>query len=211
MDNLTLRQQEILGFLQIFSQDKGFWPSIREIRDHFNFNSTNAVVGHLKALENKGYITRIAGQARTYRITYQNDDQPPEESLNVIDMPVYGSIAAGYPDGIEQGDAVDRIQVDIHTAGIRSNRRSFALRVRGESMINAGIMDGDTVIIEPALPNDGDIVAALIDGETTLKRFIKPLDEPPYLRAENDNYPDLYPIAELIIQGIARSIVRKLP
>jgi repressor LexA len=210
MDNLTLRQQEILGFLQIFSQEKGFWPSIREIRDHFRFNSTNAVVGHLRALENKGYITRIAGQARTYRITYETSEEAPKDSLEVIDMPVYGNIAAGYPDGIEQGDAIDRIQVDINTAGIRRSRRSFALKVRGESMIDAGIYDGDMVIIEPALPNDGDIVAALIDGATTLKRFIKPNNAPPYLKAENANYPDLHPVSELVIQGIARSIVRKL-
>ena len=210
MDDLTLRQQEILGFLQVFSQEKGFWPSIREIRDHFGFNSTNAVVGHLRALENKGYITRIAGQARTYRITYENSEEPPSESLEVIDMPVYGNIAAGYPDGIEQGDAIDRIQVDINTAGIRRSRRSFALKVRGESMIDAGIYDGDMVIIEPALPNDGDIVAALIDGAPTLKRFIKPNNQPPYLKAENKNYPDLHPVSELVIQGIARSIVRKL-
>ena len=210
MDDLTLRQQEILGFLQIFSQEKGFWPSIREIRDHFGFNSTNAVVGHLRALEHKGYITRIPGQARTYRITYETSEQAPKDSLEVIDMPVYGNIAAGYPDGIEQGDAIDRIQVDINTAGIRRSRRSFALKVRGESMIDAGIYDGDMVIIEPALPNDGDIVAALIDGATTLKRFIKPHDKPPYLKAENKNYPDLHPVSELVIQGIARSIVRKL-
>ena len=77
-------------------------------------------------------------------------------------------------------------------------------------MIDAGIHDGDMVIIEPALPNDGDIVAALIDGATTLKRFIKPHNEPPYLKAENVNYPDLHPVSELVIQGIARSIVRKL-
>lgn len=210
MDDLTLRQQEILGFLQVFSQDRGFWPSIREIRDHFGFNSTNAVVGHLRALENKGYITRIAGQARTYRITYETSEEAPKESLEVIDMPVYGNIAAGYPDGIEQGDAIDRIQVDVNTAGIRRSRRSFALKVRGESMIDAGIHDGDMVIIEPALPNDGDIVAALIDGATTLKRFIKPNNAPPYLKAENVNYPDLHPVSELVIQGIARSIVRKL-
>jgi repressor LexA len=210
MDNLTLRQQEILGFLQIFSQEKGFWPSIREIRDHFGFNSTNAVVGHLRALEHKGYITRIAGQARTYRITYETSELPPKDSLEVIDMPVYGNIAAGYPDGIEQGDAIDRIQVDINTAGIRRSRRSFALKVRGESMIDAGIYDGDMVIIEPALPNNGDIVAALIDGATTLKRFIKPNNAPPYLKAENVNYPNLHPVSELVIQGIARSIVRKL-
>ncbi|MDA0346362.1 MAG: transcriptional repressor LexA [Verrucomicrobia bacterium] len=210
MDDLTLRQQEILGFLQIFSQEKGFWPSIREIRDHFGFNSTNAVVGHLRALEHKGYITRIPGQARTYRITYETSEQAPKDSLEVIDMPVYGNIAAGYPDGIEQGDAIDRIQVDINTAGIRRSRRSFALKVRGESMIDAGIYDGDMVIIEPALPNDGDIVAALIDGATTLKRFIKPNNAPPYLKAENVNYPNLHPVSELVIQGIARSIVRKL-
>ncbi|MGJ3242460.1 MAG: transcriptional repressor LexA [Opitutales bacterium] len=212
MKDLTLRQQEILGFLQVHQTKQGYWPSIREIQEHFQFKSTNAVMGHLRALERKGYISRIPGQARTFRITYQHDDTRPDDALNVVDMdiPMLGQIAAGYPDGVEPTGEIGRLQLDEDTARITRSRRSFALKVRGESMIDAGIFDGDIVIIEPRLPNNGDVVAALIDGETTLKRFVQEGRKPPYLKAENPHYPQLHPVAELVIQGVAKAVVRSL-
>lgn len=211
MKDLTVRQQEILGYLQIHQNEHGTWPSFREIEHHFGFRSTNAVMGHLRALERKGYISRVAGQARTFRINLALDEEDvPRESLDVVDIPIYGHIAAGYPDGVEPAGEIGRLQIDAQTAGIRRSRRCFALRVRGESMIDVGIFDGDTVIIEQSAPNDGDIVAALIDGETTLKRFINKPGAAPYLKAENRNYPELYPIGELVVQGIAKAVVRNL-
>lgn len=200
-----------MGYIQLHMRENGTWPSFREIEEHFGFKSTNAVMGHLKALEKKGYISRVAGQARTFRINLDlNEDTQPMESLEVIDIPIYGSIAAGFPDGVESGGEIGRLQIDTETAGIRRSRRSFALRVRGESMVDVGIFDGDTVVIEQCLPNDGDIVAALIDGETTLKRFMNKPDRSPYLKAENKNFPELHPVAELVIQGVARAVVRNL-
>lgn len=211
MKELTLRQQEVLGYIQLHMREHGTWPSFREIEEHFGFRSTNAVMGHLRALERKGYISRVPGQARTFRITLDlNDDHQPAESLEVVDIPIYGSIAAGYPDGVESGGEIGRLQIDTETAGIRRSRRSFALRVRGESMIDVGIFDGDTVIVEQCPPRDGDIVAALIDGETTLKRFISKPGRSPYLKAENRNFPELHPVAELVVQGVARAVVRNL-
>lgn len=213
MKDLTLRQQEILGFIQIYLRENGYWPSIREIQKHFDFKSTNAVMGHLRALEKKGYISRIPGQARTFRITYQGDDnQKPDGAMNVVefDVELLGQIAAGYPDGVETAGEIARIQMDEATARIHKSRRSFALKVRGDSMVDAGIYEGDVVILEPRLPNNGDIVAALIDGETTLKRFIQKGDKPPFLKAENPLYPKLYPVSELVIQGVAKAVVRSL-
>lgn len=211
MNELTVRQQEILGYLSLHQNEYGTWPSFREIKAHFGFNSTNAVMGHIRALERKGYLSRVPGQARTFRINLALDDESvPEESIDVVDIPVYGHIAAGYPDGVEPAGAIGRLQIDAQTAGIRRSRRNFALRVRGESMVGVGIFDGDTVVIEQSPPNDGDIVAALIDGETTLKRFINRPNESPYLKAENPNYPELYPITELVVQGVARAVVRNL-
>lgn len=210
MNGLTLKQEEILGFLRLFVQKNSYWPSIREIQQHFNFRSTNAVAGHLRALEKKGAISHVPGQARAYRLTVEPTDKLPDEASEVIEIPVYGSIAAGYPEGVEQGDAIDRIQIDFQTAGVRSSGRSFALKVRGESMINAGIHEGDTVILDTRMPRHGDIVAALIDGETTLKRFIQKNQTRPYLRAENPDYPDIHPVSELVIQGVATAVVRKL-
>jgi len=211
MKELTYRQQEVLGYIQLHMRENGTWPSFREIEEHFGFRSTNAVMGHLRALEKKGYISRVPGQARTFRINFDLDeDSRPKEALNVIDIPIYGSIAAGYPDGVEPAGEIGRLQIDVETAGVRNARRSFALRVRGESMVDVGIFDGDTVIIEQSPPRDGDIVAALIDGETTLKRFINRPGRAPFLKAENRNFPDLHPVAELLIQGVARAVVRNL-
>ncbi|MDP0501714.1 MAG: transcriptional repressor LexA [Verrucomicrobiota bacterium JB022] len=211
MKDLTYRQQEVLGYIQIHMRDHGTWPSFREIEQHFGFKSTNAVMGHIRALERKGYISRVPGQARTFRINLALDDEEqPVEAVDVVEIPIYGHIAAGYPDGVEPAGEIGRLQIDIDTAGIRRSRRCFALKVRGESMIDAGILDGDTVIIEQSPPRHLDIVAALIDGETTLKRFIAPAGRAPYLKAENRNYPELYPVSELVVQGVAKAIVRNL-
>lgn len=212
MKDLTLRQQEILGFIQVYLRDNGYWPSIREIQKHFDFKSTNAVMGHLRALEKKGYISRIPGQARTFRITYQSEDLKPDDAMDVVevDMELLGQIAAGYPDGVETAGEIARIQMDEATAKIHKSRRSFALKVSGDSMVDAGIYEGDVVILEPRLPNNGNIVAALIDGETTLKRFIQKGNKPPFLKAENPRYPKLHPVSELVIQGVAKAVVRNL-
>ena len=215
MKDLTTRQEEILKFISDHEWRNGFWPSIREIQEQFNFKSTNAVMGHLRALEKKDVIQRIAGQARTFRINHPGQEEAdapvlPEDASEVVDIPVYGAIAAGYPDRVESGGEIGRLQVDIQSAGFGSRRKSFALQVRGESMVDAEIYDGDMVIVEPREAHDGDIVAALIDGETTLKRFIKNPGEPPYLKAENKFYPELYPVNELCVQGVAKAVVRSL-
>ena len=200
MKELTQRQKEILEFIEHHEWRNGFWPSIREIQEKFHFKSTNAVMGHLRALEKKNVLERIPGQARTFRINgpdNRESSQIPENAHEVVEIPIVGAIAAGYPD-------------DIGSAGFSSLRRSFALQVRGDSMVDAEIYDGDRVVIEPRDAHDGDIVAALIDGETTLKRFIKKAGEPPYLKAENKFYPELYPVTELCVQGVAKAVVRNL-
>lgn len=210
---LTRRQQQVLDYVRAHHARQGYWPSIRDIQDHFGFRSTNGVFGHLKALMNKGAISRVPGRARAFQIASPSKAKAKEPAgtlIDVIEIPVYGNIAAGYPNGIESGDAVGRIQIDTATVGLRSRRDVFALKVRGDSMIDAGIFDGDTVILEQRGPRNRDIVAALIDGETTLKRFIDAPESAPYLKAENPDYPELYPINELIIQGVARAVVRKL-
>lgn len=210
--NLTQRQLEILQFIHEQSQENGYWPSIREMQQHFGFASTNAVMGHLRALERKRVISRIHGQARTFKITDRSylPEAEPENAIDVVDIPIYGHIAAGYPDGVEPAGEIGRLQVDVHTANTRRTSKPFALKVRGDSMIDAGIFEGDIVILERKEPRDHDIVAALIDGETTLKRFIQRRSEPPYLKAENPNYPELFPVTDLQIQGVGKAVVRSL-
>ena len=208
MDELTKRQREILDFIRRHQAVKGYWPSIREVQARFRFKSTNAVVGHLRALENKGAVTRVPGQARAFRLV--SDGRPAAEVDGVAEIPIYGSIAAGYPDLVESGGAVERLQVDMGTLRRGGGRQSFALRVLGESMIDAGINDGDTVIVDPRPPRDGEIVVALIDGQSTLKRFIRPHREPPFLKSENRAFPEMHPVSELVVQGVATALVRRL-
>ncbi len=211
MDKLTVRQQEVLGYLQLYQRRCGTWPSFREIESHFGFRSTNAVMGHLRALERKGYISRVPGQARTFRINLDlGDEERPREAMEVMDIPIYGNIAAGYPDGVESSGEIGRLQIDAGSAGVRRTRHCYALKVRGESMIDVGIFDGDIVVVDQRPPRDGDIVVALIDGESTLKRFMNRPGSAAYLKAENRNYPELHPVSELSIQGVATSVVRHL-
>lgn len=210
MADLTDRQREILDYIRRHQSEEGYWPSIREVQSHFNFKSTNAVVGHLRALETKGAITRVPGQARAFRAVASKAAHPSGADA-VVDLPVYGSIAAGYPDGVEAGEAVDQLQVDLGTAARSTGAmRTFALRVRGESMIDAGINDGDTVVVDPRPPRNGDVVVALIDGQSTLKRFVQPRGRAPFLQSENRDFPEMHPVNELVVQGVATALVRRL-
>ncbi len=175
-------------------------PSTREIQEHFRFASQTAAVNHLKALERKGVVQRMAGKARAVSLASRLNREP------VIDIPLYGQIAAGMPETVEQ-EPEGRLSIDASSLGVRPGVRSFGLRVRGDSMIDAHIVDGDTAILEAREPRNGDIVAALIDGETTLKRYLVQKGVP-FLRAENSRYPDLMPARELIVQGVLIGLLR---
>ena len=175
-------------------------PSTREIQVHFGFASQTAAVSHLKALEKKGVITRLEGKARGVMFTDGLNREP------IVDIPIYGSIPAGFGDDtVPESDGC--LSVDTSSMGVSSSANTYALRVRGDSMIGAHIMDGDHVVIEQRNPRNNDVVAALIDGETTLKRYVMK-DRRPYLRAENPKYPDLIPARELVIQGVMVGLVR---
>jgi repressor LexA len=197
---LTSRQQEILDFLEEEMMRSGIMPSTREIQEHFGFASQTASVNHLKALEKKGAIQRLAGKARAVTLPSMVNREP------VLEIPIYGTIAAGMPETIEQAPD-GTVAIGASALGVRPGVTSFALRVRGDSMIDAHIIEGDTAILEMREPRQGDIVAALIDGETTLKRY-RVRDGRPFLRAENARYPDLIPARELVIQGVLIGILR---
>ena len=197
---LTKRQQEVLDFLKNTHRVEGFMPSTRDIQRHFNFASQTAAISHLRALEKKGAIIRKANKA--CGIAFPEEMEREE----IVDIPIYGNIAAGMAQDVDS-EQDGCLSIDISSLGIRGNARTFALKVRGESMIDAHICDGDTVVMEFREPRNGDVVAALIDGETTLKRFVVKNGKP-YLHAENKNYPDLIPARELIIQGVLVALVR---
>lgn len=192
---LTDRQQQVLEFIQ----SQPYPPSLREIARHFRFRSMTAALDHVRALRRKGCLEHRPGQARDHGIAGRKP---------VISVPIYGSIPAGFADNQQQENR-GCISVDFDTLGIRPTARTFALQVRGDSMIGKHILPGDYAIFEHGLtPNNGDVVAALIDNESTLKTFVTERGKP-YLRAENPRYPKLVPAAELVIQGVMIGLIRK--
>ena len=197
---LTERQNEILDFIRGQQENTGFTPSTREIQGHFGFGSQTAVMDHLRAMERKGVLERQPGKARSILLAETLRRTP------VIDIPLYGMIPAGMP-ADQQQESDGCISIDLETIRLPRGSKVFALKVRGDSMVNAGIHENDTVILELKEPRDGEVVAALIDGETTLKRFIVQRGKP-FLRAENPNYPDLIPARELVIQGVMIALFR---
>jgi repressor LexA len=125
-----------------------------------------------------------------------------------MDIPLYGSIPAGFAREREQ-EAEGCVSVDIESIGFKPTRNTFALRVTGDSMLGRHILEGDIVVLEHGPePRNGQIVAALIDGESTLKTFVVKGGRS-FLKAENAKYPDLIPAQELMIQGVFRALIRK--
>jgi repressor LexA len=205
MTTLNPKEQQVWQFIAEMQRKSGIAPSIREIKEHFDFGSTRSAFDYLAALENKGYLKREPRTARGLRVI---DPSAPPLRL-MVQIPVYGSIPAGLPDERSQS-AGDYLTIDLETLGIpKPSPRIFALRVKGDSMEGAGILDGDWAIIDHGREaRHGSIVAAFIDGKSTLKRFLL-RQAKPYLKAENPRYPDLTPCEELMVQGVFVGLYRK--
>lgn len=204
MTELTVRQKQVLEFVRTALQRGHPAPTLREIAAHFGFGSSRAAADHLNALKRKGYLDSTPGKARALRVCspMQNLRQP------VVDIPLLGSIPAGFPDAREE-EIRACVSVDARTLGIRPAKQMFALIASGDSMIGRHILDGDIVVLEQGrTPHNGDVVAALIDRESTLKTFVINRGKP-YLRAENPRYPKLIPAEELIVQGVMVALVRR--
>lgn len=175
---LTAKQERVFQFICQFADEMGFPPSYAEIAQNFGFNSDGTVRTHLEQLEKKGFIKRL-GQARGIQIL---------KGTVINAIPIMGRIAAGSPilaieDSIGTLDDVDEIK---YADG------RFALTVRGDSMIDAGIMDGDLAIIQTNIPvNNGQIAAIMVDGEATLKRVYYERERV-RLQPENEFYDPLY-------------------
>jgi repressor LexA len=207
MNTLTGRQQQILSFIQGKQDSGGLTPTLREIAAHFRFSSPNAALAHVQALRNKGYLRSLARRARSLQVVAPN---APKSRFRprVVSVPIYGSIPAGLPADTAQEEE-GCVLIDVETLGIKPTARTFGLKVRGDSMIGKSIVDGDIAIIEHGVqPRAGDVVAALIDGQVTLKTFVMHRGKP-HLRAENPRYPSLIPQEELQIQGVMVALVRK--
>jgi len=207
MNALTERQQQILGFIRGKQDSGGLTPTLREIAAHFRFSSPNAALAHVQALRDKGFLKSLAGRARSLQVV---DPNTPRSRFRprVVSVPIYGTIPAGLPQDTAQEEE-GCVLIDVETLGIKPTARTFGLKVRGDSMIGKSIVDGDIAVIEHGVqPRSGDVVAALIDGQVTLKTFVMQRGKP-YLRAENPRYPNLIPQEELQIQGVMVALVRK--
>ena len=205
MVTLTDKQAKILQFIESQVQT-GASPTIREVALHFHFKSFNSAACHIKALVDKGFLLANEGKARSLRLASRvmGGERPV-----VAEIPVFGSIPAGFADDREQ-EAESCVIVDVATIGFKPTRNTFALRVDGLSMIGRHICPGDIVLCEHGPePRNNDIVAALIDGRTTLKTFVQKGGRR-YLKAENPKYPDLIPSEELVIQGVLKGLIRKV-
>ena len=158
---LTDRQREVLDFISDSIRKRGYPPTLREIGSHFGIRSTNGVNDHLRALEKKGFLHREDLKSRALRPVFTEDD--------FVDVPVLGKVAAGQP-MLAVENYEDTVKIDRFFIG--NSREVFALRVKGDSMIEAGIFDGDYVFIRKQLQaSSGEIVVAMIGDEATVKRY----------------------------------------
>lgn len=197
---LTDRQKAIYDFLLKTIREKGFAPSIPEIGRRFKIASTNGVSDHLKALEKKGYIRRVGKRA----IEVVNALGKPVLNAT-LEVAVLGRVPAGKPFLSEEN-----IEEVLTIPGDMGSGRRFALQVKGDSMIGAGILEGDRVIVkQQGTAENGEIVCALIEGEATLKRFFKK-DGVITLKAENERYPPItVSEGEFRIAGRVVGLLRK--
>ena len=196
---LTRRQKEILGFVKDFLDLYEYSPTLEEIARHFGLASLNGVYKHLKALESRGFIHRLSGQARSIQVLDPQGSGCPT-------LPLLGYVAAGQP--LEAVTDVEKISVP---ESFLTRGRSYVLRVRGESMIEEHIWDGDYVVVEErSHAENGEMVIALIDGDSaTLKRFYRERERI-RLQPANPRLQPLYVNEERVkIQGVVVGIMRK--
>jgi len=198
--NLTKRQREILDFITSFSDEYGYSPSLREIGDHLGLNSPSTIHAHIENLKKKGFLNTSFNEARSIEIA-------PVKSTwaQAIELPLAGLITAGEPiEAIEHNETIT-VPSDLVT----NQDNSYVLQVKGESMIEDGILSGDFVIIERcSSPKNGDVVVALLNNAyATLKKFYRETNRI-RLQPANSNMKPIYS-RDPLIQGVVRGVIRK--
>lgn len=200
MKQITERQQEVLNFISSFTKENNYPPTVREIGEHFSI-SLRAVQDHIAALQKKGYLSQTQKRARSLNVI---SGGTLEKLPFVSKVPLLGTVAAGKP--LLSEENLDGY-VNLTEPFVRPGKSYFALRVRGQSMIEAGILEGDLAVVEQAQTAvDGQIVVAVIDNAITLKRFYKEADRI-RLQPENAAFQPIYS-TEVTIVGILSNIVR---
>ena len=203
METLTPKQKQLLDLLTDEVRTQGLPPSFSEMANGLRLKSKNAVSKLLKALESKGYIRR-SGKARGIEVL---NPEGEAMGLGMVSLPVIGRVTAGLPMLAEE-----QIEdwLNLPASLVRGRKDVFLLKVQGMSMKDAGILNGDLVIVkQQKLAELNDIVVALLEDEATVKRLVKK-DNKFYLKAENKEYPNIYPEHEWSIQGKVIGVIRQI-
>jgi repressor LexA len=200
---LTQKQEAILEFIRQGQVERGIPPSTRDIQREFHYGSQNAVMNHLRALAKKRRIERING--RTWGL------KSGHLAGSRFELSVYGTIPAGLP-AMQEQVPDESIEFDPALFGLRRSRQSqvWALRVSGDSMINAHILPGDLAVFERRSPCAGDIIAALVDDTTTTLKRLRYDRSVAVLHAENPRYRDIRPEHGLECQGVLVGVIRQV-
>jgi repressor LexA len=203
MKYLTERQRDILQFIREFQQQRGVTPTHREICDHFGFSSYGTVYKHLSLLEKKGLIRRDWNQKRGVELVEQ--EAPVEARPGVRELPLFGVIAAGRPLEVDVSDETITVPERLTSRG-----DNYVLKVRGDSMIEDGILDGDYVIIaRRERADNGEMVVANVNGEVTLKRLYRE-GERIRLQPANSLMAPIYAHArDVAVQGVVVGLMRR--
>lgn len=168
---LTERQRQALDYITECLNARGYPPTLREIGEHMGIRSTNGVNDHLKALERKGYLVREELKSRALRPVDRSDGKAPDDERDQLEIAIVGRVAAGEPILAEE-NVLDRVVVDRYFLGAVKAREVFGLVVRGQSMIEDGIYDGDYIFVrKQSTAERGEIVVVMVEGEATCKRF----------------------------------------
>jgi len=199
--SLTPKQKDILTFIEKFIGENDYAPSYREIAEHFGFSSVATVAEHIENLKLKGYLASDDNSYRSLKVTDVTVD--PSSAFTGFSIPLLGAIRAGKP--IEAIRTAETLEIPRDMMG----QSVFALKVRGDSMMDDGILEGDYVVVEPCQnPKNGDIVVALINkDEVTLKRFYREKDHI-RLQPANKKYQPIR-VKKVFIQGRVRGVIRK--
>ncbi|ATC63510.1 repressor LexA [Nibricoccus aquaticus] len=194
---LTEKQEAVLDYLRDYQHREGVPPSTRQISKHFGFTSQTSAVQHLRALAKRGLVEQLVHGSWGVKSR--------EIQTHFAEVHVYGSIPAGYADLREQ-QTLETVSIDPALFGLSPRKKYWALVVSGDSMIDAHIVDGDLALLETREPKPGDIIAALIDGETTtLKRYVLEKGRA-ILRAANPRFADIKP-DRLESQGVLVGLI----
>lgn len=202
MAYVTERQRDILNFIREFQKQQGFAPTHREICDHFGFSSYGTVYKHLSLLEKKGLLRRDTNQKRGVELV---EKEEPAEAPNSRVLPLFGYIAAGRPIDVDVSDETITVPEHLTTRG-----DNYVLKVRGDSMMDDGILDGDLVIIaRRERADNGEMVVASVNGEVTLKRLYREGERVRLQPANSMMNPIYAPAREVAVQGVVVGLMRR--